>query len=272
MTLSVIISTYNSPDWLEKCLWAWAHQSDREFELIIADDGSTDETRRRLETLRDSLNLPLRHVWHEDRGFRKCEILNQAIVASEGDYLIISDGDCLPRRDFVATHRRLARPGRFLSGGYVKLPLQISQELTLEDIVAGRFADPSWLRQRGMPVSRKLVRLCAKIWPALLDHLTSTKPTWNGHNSSGWKADLVAVNGFNEDMQYGGLDRELGERLENADVHGVSVRHRAICCHLDHRRAYATQENWVRNVEIRRRVRAERIKWTENGIVKKTAE
>ncbi len=113
MRISVIISTYNSPEWLEKVLWGYAAQTDHQFEILIADDGSHDATRRRIDSLRTPTQLTIQHVWHEDRGFRKCTILNRAIDAATGDYLIFSDGDCIPRADFIATHRRLAQPGRF---------------------------------------------------------------------------------------------------------------------------------------------------------------
>src|SRR5690554_2143218 len=107
MDISVIITTYNQPEWLEKVLWGCAVQTFPHFEIIIADDGSGPETREAIERMRSQLPMPLRHVWHEDRGFRKCEILNRAIAAASGDYLIFLDGDCIPRRDFVDVHRRL---------------------------------------------------------------------------------------------------------------------------------------------------------------------
>lgn len=272
MPISVIITTYNAPAWLQKSVWGWAAQTDRDFDLVIADDGSTDETRQMIEALRQETGLTIHHVWQEDQGFRKCEILNKAIVASGGDYLILSDGDCVPRGDFVAVHRRLARPNRFLSGGYVKLPLELSEKLTLEDIASGRPFDVSWLREQGVELESKALLL----WPQgrvahLFDSLTPTRPTWNGHNSSALKSDLVAVNGFNEEMQYGGLDRELGERMENNGTRGVQIRHQAICVHLEHGRGYMSKETWQKNRTIRQRVVKERLKWAERGIVKQEA-
>ena len=112
MRTSVVLSTYNSPNWLEKVLWGYAAQTVRPDEIVVADDGSTDETRERLELLRRATQLNIQHVWHEDRGFRKCTILNRAIDAAEGDYLIFSDGDCISRADFVAVHKQHARPIR----------------------------------------------------------------------------------------------------------------------------------------------------------------
>jgi glycosyltransferase involved in cell wall biosynthesis len=267
MRVSVIVSTYNAADWLEKVLWGFAVQTRPGFELLVADDGSTSETAERIERMREETGLALGHVWHEDRGFRKCTILNRAIAASTGEYLIFTDGDCIPRRDFVARHVELARPGAFLSGGAVRLPMDLSLRITREDIVAGRATDARWLRDQGMPWSRKLWMLQAGKWGGVLDRLTTTRATWNGGNASAWRSDLVRANGYDERMEHGGLDRELGERLVNAGLRGRQIRHRAVCVHLDHARGYARGEAVARNLEIRARTRAERVVRTPYGIV-----
>ncbi len=265
MRVSAIVSTYNAPDWLEKALWGYAHQRHRDFELIVADDGSTDETARLLRGP-SARGLPIRHVRQEDRGFRKSRILNKAVVAAQTDYLVFSDGDCVPRADFLAAHAALARPGRFLSGGYVKLPMSLSRAIVRDDVASGRAFSPLWLRARGVGL-RRLAKLAPpRAASAAADLLTPTRPTWNGHNASGWRRDIVAANGFDERMGYGGQDRELGERLENAGVRGLQVRHRAACVHLDHARGYANEESLVRNRRIRRATRSEGIVRTPFGI------
>jgi len=103
---------------------------------------------------------------------------------------------------------------------------------------------------------------------AAADRLTTTRPTWNGGNASGWRCDLVAANGFDERMGYGGQDRELGRRLENAGVRGLGVRYRALCVHLDHARGYADRVSIRTNLAIRRRTRLERVTRTHFGIEK----
>ena len=119
---SVIVSTYNQPDWLERVLLAYARQDTPGFELVIADDGSREDTRARIESLRPALPYALKHVWHPDDGFRKCVIMNRAIEAASADYLIFSDGECLPRADFIGVPLRARAPRRFSSGGDFKLP------------------------------------------------------------------------------------------------------------------------------------------------------
>jgi glycosyltransferase involved in cell wall biosynthesis len=268
--ISVILSTYNQPQWLEKSIWGYAVQSRSDFELLVADDGSTDDTRQAIDRLKHETGLKIKHVWHEDRGFRKCAILNAAIAQASGDYLVFSDGDCIPRGDFLATHAQHARRGFFLSGGYFKLPLGLSQKIKSEDIVHRRVTSAAWLRSHGLRWSPKLLKVSAGPWLSkLLDLVTTTKATWNGHNSSGWKADILRVNGFDERMEWGGEDREMGERLMNLGIRGKRIRYQAICVHLDHARGYVRQEALERNLEIRRQTRARRATWTTYGIAKK---
>ncbi|UCC84930.1 MAG: glycosyltransferase family 2 protein [Gemmatimonadota bacterium] len=267
MSLSVILATYNSPEWLEKVLWGYAAQDTSDFEIVIADDGSGPETRALIDRMSRETDLTITHVWHEDRGFRKCEILNKAILASAGDYLVFSDGDCIPRRDLLAQHQRLRRPGHFLSGGHVSLPLSISTAITPEHIRTGRVADATWLRSQGLKPTRKMLRLLAgSRLGRVFDAVTPTRPTWNGGNASAWREDLLAANGYDERMVWGGLDRELGERLENAGVRGVQIRHRAVVVHLDHPRGYASEEGVRGNAQIREQTRRTRRTRTEYGL------
>lgn len=243
MDVSVIISTYNEPDWLEKSLWGWDEQAGGEFELLVADDGSGPETAERIERLRADTSLQIRHVWQEDRGFRKSAILNRAIEQARGEYLVFSDGDCIPRSDFLATHMSYARHGCYLSGGYFKLPRDVSEAITREDVRAARPFDPDWLDARGVARTKaRLLLTASPLWGSLLNSISTTVPTWNGHNSSGWKADLVAVNGFNEAMGYGGQDRELGYRLANNGVRPRQIRFSTVCVHLEHPQSWRTEE------------------------------
>ena len=267
MRVSVILSTYNQPDWLEKVLWAYLAQTQRDFEIVIADDGSREETRRRIDQMRRVSGLTIRHLWHEDRGFRKCTILNRAVEGAKGDYLIFSDGDCVPRWDFVAQHVLHARPGRFLSGGAVRLPLALSHVIKADDIQSRRFLKPSWLFAHRLGWNKKLpMILSGPRLGAALDRLTTTRATFNGGNASAWKADVARVNGFDERMEWGGEDRELGERLVNAGILGTQMRYRAICLHLEHGRGYVREDAVRRNKEIRAETLRLKKTWTEYGL------
>lgn len=269
MHVSVIFTTYNHPKWLEKVLWGFSVQSHRDFEIIIADDGSGPETKEVIEKVRAESQMSIKHIWHKDNGFQKCVILNKAIVAAQYNYLVFTDGDCIPAPNFLEWHVKLAQKNLFLSGGYIKVPLSVSQAITKDDIMAGRATQISWLRQQGTPGSLKLLKLTpSTLLGFALDILSTTRPSWNGHNASTWKKYALAVNGFDERMQYGGQDREFGERLENMGVRGKRIRHRAACVHLDHPRGYARPESIAKNRAIRAETKAKRTTRTAFGIYK----
>ncbi len=267
MFASVIFTTYNHPKWLEKTLWGFSAQSCRDFEIIVADDGSGAETRNVIETLRPQIGIPIQHLRQQDDGFRKCRIMNKAIVASRGEYLIFTDGDCIPHPDFVRNHVDLARENTMLSGGYFKLPLDVSRAISKQDIVSGNATRPGWLLKHGVSFTPKISKLFShRVIGALLDRLTITRATWNGHSSSTWKKHFLDANGFDERMQYGGQDREFGERLVNMGIKSRQVRYRCSCVHLDHGRGYARPESIAKNRAIREHTRRQKVTHTEHGI------
>ena len=264
--VSVVLSTYEQPRYLALALRGYARQTLSDFEVVVADDGSGPETAGVVRRAADQ-GLDVRHVWHEDRGFRKTESLNRAIVAACGAYLIFSDGDCIPREDFVATHIGLAEPDRFLSGGYLKLPESVTWAVDETAIDSGHVFDASWLRRKGYRPGRRALRLTRSLMLArALDAITPTRPSWNGHSASTSKEHLLSVNGFDLDMGWGGLDRAVGERLENAGVRGKQIRYRAVCVHLHHERPYEDPEVTKANRAIRDRIRRHRETRAPSGL------
>lgn len=269
MKVSVIISTYNAPVWLEKVLWGYACQIHKDFEIVIADDGSGVETQNVIRFFQENTDLEIYHVWHEDKGYRRQIILNQAIIASHTDYLIFTDGDCIPRNDFILTHVMQAEKGCFLSGGYCKLPMDISRVISKENILNRQSFKLTWLLSLGKVGISQSRKLFAKGRLAdLMDYVTPAKATFNNCNSSAWKSDLIAVNGYDERMQYGGADREMGERLVNYGIIGKQIRHRAIVLHLDHTRSYKTTDSIQKNLGIRKQTKQQKASWTPHGIKK----
>lgn len=266
---SIIISTYNSTKWLEKVLHGYNNQTYRLFEIVIADDGSSKETSDLIKQLQKEVFYPIVHIWHEDKGFQKSQILNKAINNCSTPYIIMSDGDCIPRTDFVEIHVKHRKEGWFLSGGYFMLPMNISKLITTDDIYKGFCFNLKWLKSNGLKASFKNNKLTAKGFKSwFLNAFTPTKASWNGHNASGWKKDIIAVNGLDERMQYGGQDRELGERLFNYGIKSKQIRYSSICIHLDHPRGYKNQKSIDKNLEIRRIVKSEQKNWTNYGILK----
>ncbi len=270
-SLGVVISTYNNPKWLEKTLWSYlAQQFERvPVEIILADDGSDERTRNLIDKYRPRFSaLPtswkVKHVWHPDEGFQKCRILNRAIKEAEAEYLVFTDQDCLARPDYLEIHYHHAQRGYFLSGGYLKISLEASEELTQHDIESGEVFHPRWLKRHvikpgGFPVAMRA-------FPSLMNWLTTTLATWNGNSSSCWRDDAFRINGFNEAMRYGGEDREFGERLSNAGLLSKQLRYSLSCIHLDHDRPYSDPEMIKANNAIRQNVRKNKIIETPHGI------
>lgn len=266
--VSVIISTYNQPEWLKKVLIGYQQQTFNNFEIIIADDGSTEETKAIIEQLSDNSNFTIKHVWQEDEGFRKTRILNKAIKKSKASYLIFTDGDCIPRADFVETHLKLKKENSFLSGGYFKLPLYISETISKDDIESQRCFNKDWLLEQGLKKSFKINKLTASGFKEqFLNTMTPTKATFDGMNVSVWKQDVVEVNGFDERMAYGGEDRELGERLRNLGIKPIQIRYSAICLHLDHERSYVNEVALNNNKAIRKATKKHKRIWTDFGLI-----
>jgi len=266
-TIGLIISTYNNPQWLRKTLCGYTCQSVMPDEIIIADDGSDEKTKEVVDYYKAI--LPIKHVWQEDDGFQKSRILNKALLEAKSDYLIFTDQDCIPRKDFIETHQKHARKGYFLSGGNVKLPMDVSVAISEGDIRSGDVFSLKWLRAKGVKMSIKTLKLVKScLVSRFFDKVTTARSSWNGSNSSGWREDMLAVNGFNEEMHYGGQDYEFGLRMKNMGVKSKQVRFSAVVIHLDHPRPYCTQESLMKNYATREATRKSGLIRTKYGIEK----
>jgi glycosyltransferase involved in cell wall biosynthesis len=250
-SLALIVSTYNQPDYLDRCLFALGRQSDSDFEVLIADDGSKEETRLVIDSYRDFFGSRLKHEWQADRGFRKTRILNRCILATNADYLVFTDGDCIAHPDFVAEHRRVATPGAYRNGAIIRLSDGLSREITkprIEDITV---FDSRWLSKTDGHWNRRYLKLSLPLglrrW--LNDHST-TRLYWLGSNSACWRSDAVAVNGFDNRFSYGFEDGDFGNRLANRGIEALTVRWTANLLHLDHGRPYRNEEEYQRNLAM----------------------
>ncbi len=219
MLISVIVTTYNREDALEAVLRSLARQTDQNFEVIVADDGSKQPTAALVESWKARIGHRLEHVWHEDRGFRAAEIRNRAILASRGDYVVFLDGDCIARPDFVATHRRLAERGWFVTGNRILLSPDLTAKVLREKLApeTWRFAD--WLAQR---LRGGINRLGALLQLPLGPLRRLRRNAWRGARSCNlavWRSDLTRVDGFDADYRgWGKEDSDIIVRLQRAGV------------------------------------------------------
>ena len=236
-SLAVIITTYNRPDALSAVLLGYLAQKDRGFEMIVADDGSTSETARIIADIQGNANLKITHVWQEDRGFRAAAIRNRALAGTSADYIIFSDGDCIPLPDFVSQHRRLAEAGWFVAGNRI-----LMNEVLTGDVLADRVSILTWTaRQWFSAAMRKQVNRFIPLLPLPVAAPLRKMPAkrWEGVmtcNLSAWRSDLMKINGFDEAYSGWGLeDSDLAIRLLHAGVRHKSARFAAPVLHLWHR-------------------------------------
>lgn len=237
MKTTVIVTTYNRPDALKLVLAGLAAQMDAEFELLVADDGSTVETAQVIREFCGIAPFPVRHVRQEDDGFRAAAIRNQAVLETDADYLVFTDGDCVPMPNFVAAHCRLAEQGCFLAGNRILL-----NEVITTRVLAAQTPIYEWSRAdwRAAKHSGDVNRLSPLYELALPGWLRKIRPQrWQGAktcNLSLWREDFVRVNGFDERYCGWGLeDSDLVIRLIRAGLRHKTARFAAPVAHLWHR-------------------------------------
>jgi len=261
-TTSIIVSTYNRPDALRLVLLALEEQNNRDFEVIIADDGSTTDTRLMIESLRPRLDYPLYHIWQADDGFRAAAARNKAVVVSQGKYLIFLDGDCLPLNSFVRNHLHLIEAQCFVVGNRVLL-----KEYFTQNVLAGSEPIYNW-----NSIDWLLARChgrCNRFLPFIKFPLPrKLRQKWEGVktcNLGMFKAEFLAVNGFDE--RYCGWGYEDSDLVIRLLKYGIKRKdgHGAIpVVHLWHAENNRTRER-INYQQLQDMQRSSRVK-AEQGI------
>lgn len=236
--ISVIVSTYNREDALDAVLRALSRQTDRRFEIIVADDGSGLPTARVVQAWAARTPIPVRHVWHEDRGFRLADIRNRGILASTGAYVIFLDGDCIARPDFIAAHRRLAELGWFVTGTRILLSQELTGSVLRDGLEPERWALPHWVVRRARREVNRITPLLALPLGRLRRRLASRWIGARGANMAFWRRDLERVDGFDTSFQgWGREDSDIFIRMIRAGVSRKDGRYATGVLHLWHREA-----------------------------------
>lgn len=253
--ISIVITTYNRSDALAVVLRALALQDDKHFEVVIADDGSTELHRNALAATAIGTGLRIKHVWHPDAGFTAGCARNRGVSATVGDYIVLLDGDCVPETDFVRQHRKLREPGCFVNGSRVMLsPLLTQQVIAGEESLTGRNAG-YWLYKRFTGDASKLTGLLRFPDFGGRKHRDFVWKGIRSCNMGVWRTDFEAINGFDESfVGWGHEDADFVLRLHN---HG-SVRKNGFCAtevyHLWHTESSRAQES-VNAQKVRERMR-----------------
>lgn len=237
---TLIISFYNRVDQLRLILTALEKQTISDFEVIVSDDGSNDNSIEELQHLIHTSKLSIQHVWHPDTGFNKTKILNKSILAASTEYIIFIDGDCIPAVNFIEDHIKYSKENRVVVGRRVELSDKISKKLNEKYIRSNSF-EKLWLKglvdsfggktrkaEAGFRINSKWIN----------EKLGSTKKGILGCNFSLHKETLFKINGFDERYIYPGVgeDTEIRIRLRNANYKIFKPKYALVQFHLWHKK------------------------------------
>ncbi|WP_426319141.1 glycosyltransferase family 2 protein [Pseudoduganella sp. R-43] len=254
-TISLIITTYNRPDALTAVVEACFAQDDQDFEIIIADDGSTNNTRGTVAALQARSPVPLKHVWQEDIGFRAARARNLGILAAQGEYIVFIDGDCVPQKNFISSHRRLARRGHVVTGSRVLLSETYTRRLLEQHLDIQRLGPLEKLKLYLTGGANKFLQTILTLPDVGRESKHFTWRRIKSCNMAAWRSDLDLVNGFDESFTgWGHEDSDLVLRLFNAGVMRKSGAFATEVYHLWHREAKRDQESSNRSAVLQRAI------------------
>jgi len=256
---SLIVATYNNPKALELVLLAIMNQVVLPNEVIVADDGSKNETKELIEKFQEKFPVPLVHIWHEDNGFRLAAIRNKAIAAAKNDYIIQIDGDIIANRYFVKDHLMNAEKGQFLFGSRVNIKESFLPQLFDKKVTKFNFFSS------GIKKRFRTIRLPFYTQFVKQNHVVSSK--LRGCNMSFWREDIIKINGYNEAfVGWGGDDSELANRLHNSGVAGRRLKYAGIIYHIYH--PEESKSNLAKNIAIQSESREKKLSYATDGIDK----
>lgn len=262
MKTALLITTYNSPASLRVVLESVYNQTTLPDQIIIADDGSDDDTRRVADSVTQKHDVEVKYVWHEDKGFRLSKIRNRAIAVSDADYIVMIDGDVVLHRNFIQDHIEQAKPGYFVCGIRALITDEYTDRYKKGSLTPSLTFLSGGIRKRIWALRSPLLSRC------LATHHKNSVRQVLGSNLSFWRNDAVAVNGFNEDFEgWGCEDRDMAVRFYNYGLKRHTLIFRAIQFHLHHE-IRTVKDLHLRNRKILNETRVSGAIRCKNGIDK----
>ncbi|MGJ1447130.1 glycosyltransferase family 2 protein [Sphingobacterium spiritivorum] len=262
--ISLLISTYNWPEALHLCLESILLQTILPDEIVIADDGSREETREEIEKFRLRTNISIQHIWHEDNGFQLSQIRNKAISQVSNPYIIQIDGDVILHSCFIQDHLIISEQNAFITGSRVNLDENFSKKMLLRGVLP----DLHTLRYKSKNILNSLhIPFLAKIFADKYKVNGRYRDFTRGCNMAYWKDDIIKVNGYNESMHgWGSEDKELVARLRNLGLKKRFLKFSGIVYHIWH--PFASREKEIVNDSIYKSTVSQNKTFTANGINK----
>lgn len=255
-SLSILVSTYNWKEALQCCVSSILRQTIPPDEILIADDGSRQDTTNLINSLAATSPVPIIHVWQEDTGFNRCSILNKAIATGSCDYIIEVDGDIILEPHFIADHLNASQHGFFVCGSRVCLSKEQTTTITAHPDATPAIHSSSLNALRCRPLSKLLERLYGRDIFYM-----------RGCNFAFWRNDFIKVNGYNENIYgWGREDSELAYRLHFSGIKKKFLKFGGVCYHLHHNEASRNRDN--SNMNILRQTISSQSQHCQNGIDK----
>jgi glycosyltransferase involved in cell wall biosynthesis len=259
MKASLIISTYNWIEALELVLLSVKNQKVLPLEVIIADDGSNETTKKLIENFKKNFPVPLTHVWHEDVGFTKAVILNKAIAKAKGDYVIQADGDCILHSSFVKDHLEFAEKHVYLFGSRVSIKKAFLNNLFKNKKIKFH------VFSRG--IKKRTRALHIPFFSQFYQKNSVFSKKYRGCNTSFFKSDFIDINGYNEEFKgWGREDSELALRFHNNKLQAKRLRYRGVVYHIYH--TEKAKNRLEINNSIEKATIENKLTWCKQGIDK----
>lgn len=255
-TVALLISTYNWPDALEIVLLAILAQTRMPDEIVIADDGSDERTKKIISDYKTKFKTPVKHIWHDDIGFRKSLILNKAVKQINSEYIVQIDGDIIIHRDFVRDHLNAAKPGYFIQGSRSMITEEKSKKIIKNKEIRFSFLTQG-LYTRFNAIRFPLLAGIFRFDPSNPFHI-------KGCNLAFWKDDFIAINGYYNGFEgWGAEDYEFGARLLHSGIKRIRLKMLALAFHLYH--PINSRANTGPNDIIYRKTLTEKATYSQDG-------